>query len=70
MLKSGITINNIDDQIQFGQGIVCHWNASNTRILKYSLEMYHKGMKEHKQMVKFCPKCGYKLVQEFKKRFE
>lgn len=25
-----------------------HWNSSGTRILKYSLEMYHDGLKEHK----------------------
>lgn len=25
-----------------------HWNVSGTRILKYSLEMYHKGLNEHK----------------------
>ncbi|GGG25410.1 restriction endonuclease [Paenibacillus abyssi] len=25
-----------------------HWNATGTRILKYSLEMYHEGLKEHK----------------------
>ncbi len=25
-----------------------HWNVSGTRILKYSVEMYHEGLKEHK----------------------
>jgi len=25
-----------------------HWNVSGTRILKYSIDMYHKGLKEHK----------------------
>ena len=25
-----------------------HWNTSNSRILKYSVEMEHKGLKEHK----------------------
>jgi len=25
-----------------------HWNSAGTRILKYTLEMYHEGLKEHK----------------------
>ena len=35
------------DQIQTGQAQEC-WNVSETRVLKYTLEMYHKGLKEHK----------------------
>ncbi len=36
-----------DDMIQLGQA-QAHWNAPGTRILKYSVEMYHKGLNEHK----------------------
>jgi restriction system protein len=36
-----------EDQIQIGQA-QAHWNVSGTRILKYSVEVYHKGLKEHK----------------------
>jgi restriction system protein len=35
------------NQIQTGQAQEC-WNVSETRVLKYTLEMYHKGLKEHK----------------------
>lgn len=35
-----------DDMIQLGQA-QAHWNVSRTRILKYSVEMYHKGLNEH-----------------------
>jgi restriction system protein len=28
--------------------IEAHWNVNYTRILKYSIEMYHEGLKEHK----------------------
>ena len=35
------------EQIQYGH-TETHWSASGTRILKYSLEIYHKGLKEHK----------------------
>ena len=33
--------------IQIGK-IQEHWNVSDTRVLKYSVEMYHMGLKEHK----------------------
>ncbi len=33
--------------IKIGE-VQAHWNVSGTRILKYSVEMYHKGLKEHK----------------------
>lgn len=36
-----------NDQIQFGQAKACH-NVSGTRVLKYTLEMFHKGLNEHK----------------------
>ncbi len=35
------------DQIQTGQA-QAYWSVSGTRILKYTVEMYHKGLKEHK----------------------
>jgi len=35
------------DLIQFGEA-QAHYNTARTRILKYSLEMYHEGLKEHK----------------------
>jgi len=35
------------DQIQIGQA-QAYWNVSATRILKYTVEMYHKGLNEHK----------------------
>jgi restriction system protein len=35
------------DQIQTGQAQE-YWNVSGTRVLKYTVEMYHKGLKEHK----------------------
>jgi len=35
------------DQIQIGQAQSC-WNVSGTRILKYAVEIYHKGLNEHK----------------------
>jgi len=35
------------DQIQIGQA-QAYWNVSGTRILKYTVEMYHKGLNEHK----------------------
>ena len=35
------------DQIRTGQ-VQVYWNVSETRILKYTIEMYHKGLKEHK----------------------
>lgn len=34
-------------QIQTGQA-QAYWNVSGTRILKYTVEIYHKGLKEHK----------------------
>jgi len=36
-----------DNMIQIGQAQE-HYNVSGTRILKYSVEMYHKGLNEHK----------------------
>lgn len=36
-----------NDQIQTGQAQEC-WNVSETRVLKYTVEMYHNGLKEHK----------------------
>ena len=36
-----------EELIQYGN-IYAHWNAAGTRILKYSVEMYHKGLNEHK----------------------
>ena len=36
-----------EDQIKMGQ-VQSHWNVSGTRLLKYSVEMYHRGLKEHK----------------------
>jgi restriction system protein len=36
-----------EDQIKIGQA-KAHWNVSGTRILKYSVEMYHEGLREHK----------------------
>jgi len=33
--------------IQIGEG-QAHWNAAGNKILKYSIEMYHEGLKEHK----------------------
>ncbi|MBU4288340.1 MAG: restriction endonuclease [Proteobacteria bacterium] len=36
-----------EDQIQTGQ-TQAYWNVSGTHILKYRVEMYHKGLKEHK----------------------
>lgn len=36
-----------NDQLQIGQ-VQAHRNVSGTRILRYSLEMYHKDLKEHK----------------------
>lgn len=36
-----------NNQIQIGQA-QAYWNVSGTRILKYTLEMYHKGLNEHK----------------------
>ena len=35
------------DLIQIGKWQE-HWNVAGNRILKYSVEMYHKGLKEHK----------------------
>ncbi|MFH1993716.1 MAG: restriction endonuclease, partial [Pseudomonadota bacterium] len=35
------------DQIRTGLAQE-HWNVSGTRLLKYTVEMYHKGLKEHK----------------------
>ncbi len=37
----------MSDNLQIGQ-ITAHWNAAGNRILKYSVEMYHAGLKEHK----------------------
>ena len=37
----------MDDLIKIGEA-QAHWNVSGTRILKYTVEMYHKGLKEHK----------------------
>ena len=36
-----------DELIEVGQAQT-NWNAAGTRILKYSVEMYHKGLNEHK----------------------
>ncbi len=36
-----------DSLIQIGKA-QAHYNVSNTRILKYSLEMYHNGLTEHR----------------------
>ena len=36
-----------DSLIQIGQA-QAHYNVSYSRILKYSVEMYHKGLNEHK----------------------
>lgn len=36
-----------DGQIVKGQ-VEKHWNVNYTRVLKYSIEMYHEGLKEHK----------------------
>lgn len=36
-----------NNQIQIGQA-QAYWNVSGTRILKYTVEMYHKGLNEHK----------------------
>jgi len=36
-----------DNLIVMGE-IEAHWNVNYTRILKYSIEMYHEGLKEHK----------------------
>jgi len=36
-----------NDEIQIGK-VQAYWNVSGTRILKYTLEMYHKGLNEHK----------------------
>jgi len=36
-----------DNLIVMGE-IEAHWNVNYTRILKYSVEMYHEGLKEHK----------------------
>lgn len=35
------------DQIQASQA-QAYWNVSGTRILKYTMEIYHKGLKEHR----------------------
>jgi len=35
------------EPIQIGKAQAC-WNVSGTKILKYTLEMYHKGLNEHK----------------------
>jgi len=35
------------DQLKVGEAQAC-WNASGTRITKYTIEMYHKGLNEHK----------------------
>lgn len=35
------------DLLHIKQG-QAHWNTSGTRIIKYSVEMYHDGLKEHK----------------------
>ena len=37
----------MDDLIKIGEA-EAHWNVSDTRILKYTVEMYHEGLKEHK----------------------
>ena len=36
-----------DDGIKVGEA-QAHWNVSGTRVLKYTLEMFHEGLKEHK----------------------
>jgi restriction system protein len=36
-----------DNLLQIGKA-VANWNASGTKILKYTLEMSHRGLKEHK----------------------
>ena len=36
-----------NDQIQVGQA-QDYWNVSGTRVLKYTVEMFHKGLNEHK----------------------
>lgn len=33
------------------ENLQAHWNATGTRILKYSLEMFHSGLNEHKVIV-------------------
>jgi len=35
------------EQLRIGQ-VQEYWNVSDTRILKYTIEVYHKGLKEHK----------------------
>ena len=35
------------EQLRIGQ-VQEYWNVSDTRILKYTVEVYHKGLKEHK----------------------
>ncbi len=37
----------MSDNLQIGQ-VNAHWNAAGNRILKYSVEIYHEGLKEHK----------------------
>lgn len=37
----------LDSLLQIGKA-QAHYNVSNSRILKYSVEMYHKGLNEHK----------------------
>ncbi|MCT2196126.1 restriction endonuclease [Paenibacillus sp. p3-SID1389] len=39
--------NNYSSEIRTGD-VLTTWNSSGTRILKYSVEMYHKGLNEHK----------------------
>ena len=36
-----------NNQIQTSQA-QAYWNVSGTRILKYTVEIYHKGLNEHK----------------------
>ena len=38
-----------DNQITLGEVQAC-WNVSGTRILKYTIEMYHEGLREHKHI--------------------
>jgi restriction system protein len=35
------------DQLKVGEAQAC-WNVSRTRIIRYTVEMYHKGLNEHK----------------------
>ena len=37
----------MSDQIKIGQ-TMAHYNATGNRILKYSVELYHNGLSEHK----------------------